>query len=243
MVALPIGSAAGQAISGHGSAHIFFSSAAPVQGWGESGTAYNPLSIAVSNVNNSTTAIIGNDQSMVVGNNTTFQFYSTAYLLSNVTLNQLNSHSANRIEINVKSASAGNLTIGYGYAKGNSSYHFSPLESAAFTGNATNFTGVTFAMDPALLSENGTLMFQVQFTNASAVSTYTISAYAVGTSSAQPWYAVGESGGYLVGGSMLFIAGFLALPHLDINVSKYTEPVKKKVSGTSRKSTRKGGRK
>lgn len=246
MVALPIGSAASQMISGHGTSHIFRAASAPVQGWGETGTGYNSLSIAVATMNNTTSAIVGNSYEVLNGNNSTMHFFSNDYLLSNVSLSQLNDHSANRFIFEIAAASSGNVTIGYGHAIGNTSFVFHPLESVAFSGNATNLTAVNFALTPALESENGTLMYEVQFSNATSVSTYTVSGYAIGTQSAQPWYAVGESAGYLLGGSLLFISGIFALPHMDINVSKHVEVVRKVTRKTGPKKrktpTKKGGR-
>lgn len=246
---LPLSAYGATAISGHGSAVIYEKSAAPISGYGnlKSG-GFQTVSVAQATVNNTTTTILGNEYSTVGSNNTTVpNYYSAAYLMSNLTVSQLNSHSANKFVFEIKTASAGEISIGFGNVT-NTSIEFFPIANGSFAAGGANYSEVSFNLTPQLLTSNGNLEYKVQFSNASAVPSYSVEAYAIGQNSAQPWYFLGQNMGYVLAIVTMLPLGFGVLPHHDTTIQKATEPVKRVVKGkknTSKpklKKTKKGGK-
>ena len=223
---LPVATTASGGISGHGTSQLYANEIA----YGAAGQRNGTINALPFSLVNGTASI---SNSYIVGsgaNNTTvYGNYATDYIVSNVTFNQLNEHSANTYKAFISPASSnGSLTAILGFGTYSSSANgtslkFTPLLSGNFSGK-NNTANVSFSLNPAELTENGSnvLILEVQNVNASSFS---FSGYVIGTHSAQPWYLVGENAAYALGGTFLFAFGFLALPHFDLNISKTEMPV------------------
>lgn len=235
ILALPIGSSLSQGLSGHGSSELYANQAA-FAALGQNNGTSNALPFSMING----TATISNTYMVAGANNTTvYANYATDYIVSNISMNQLNEHSVNAYNAYISPASNLTAILGFGtYSNtaNGTSLKFTPLLSGNFTGH-NNTVNVSFALNPAELTENSTdvLILEIQNVNASSFS---FAGYVIGTSQSQPWYLVGENAAYIAGGLLLFAFGFLAVPHIDLKVSKAKEVIKRttKKSG-SRKAT------
>lgn len=222
ILALPIGSSLSQGLSGHGSSELYANQAAFAALGANNGTS---TALPFSMVNG--TATVSNTY-MVAGtnNSTVYANYATDYIVSNISFNQLNEHSVNQYFAAISPASNLTAILGFGTYSNNAnktSLKFTPLLSENSTGH-NNTVNVSFALNPAMLTENSTdvLILEIQNLNASSFS---FAGYVVGTSQSQSWYLVGENAAYIAGGILLFVFGFLAMPHHDISIKKAREPV------------------
>lgn len=238
MITLMGASSMAVAISGHGSDHIFASQSAPTYVYGQTSntTAALPFSNVLSN--NTTTTSITDSYVKTVGNNTTTASYSPITLLTNVTVNDLNLHSANHFVEEVQAA--GNVTaiLGYGHSVGNSTFSFAPLEQISKTGNASVFTNMSFKLTPAQLSQNSSAYMMVQLTFSNASASFEVSSYVVGNANAGPWYAVGLDVGYIILGVGLILTASLSMVWVDVDLGLAKTAVQK-----ATRRTKKGGRK
>lgn len=222
ILALPIGSSLSQGLSGHGSSELYTNQAAFAALGANNGTS-TALPFSIVNV----TATISNTYMVAGANNTTtYANYGTDYMVSNITFNDLNEHSVNAYNTYISPASNVSAILGFGTYSNTAngpSLKFTPLLSGNFTGH-NGTANISFALNPAMLTENSTdvLILEIQNMNASSFS---FAGYVVGTSQSQPWYMVGENSGYIAGGFLLFAFGFFAMPHHDISIKKAREPV------------------
>lgn len=222
ILALPIGSSLSQGLSGHGSSELYANQVAFAALGLNNGTS---TALPFSLVNG--TATISNTYIVAGANNTTvYANYGTDYIVSNISMNQLNEHSVNQYFSAISQASNLTTILGFGtYSNtaNGTSLKFTPLLSGNFTGH-NGTANISFTLNPAMLTENSTdvLILEIQNVNASSFS---FSGYVVGTSQSQPWYLVGENSAYIAGGILLFAFGFLAMPHHDISIKKAREPL------------------
>lgn len=221
------GSAYAQATAGHGTSTIYAQDATPQFGWGYGNSTYNPMTIG--SVNNTATVTGSYITTTGTGNNTTslIHYYSPVMLLTNVTVNDLNLHGANKFVEQVKQGSNITATLGYGNYVSNGSFSFTPLETANATGNATSFVNLTFALNPGMLTENASADIMVKIAFANASTSFEVHAFAVGDKNAQPWYSVGMDGSYLILGVGMIATLLGSAMYIDMDMGVITSSAKK----------------
>lgn len=225
ILALPIGTSLSQGISGHGTSQLYANQAA-FAALGQHNGINTALPFSLING----TASVSNSYLVAGANNTSISAnYATDYVISNISMNQLTEHSVNAYDAFISPAS--NLTAILGFGTYSNSANgtfltFTPLLSENATGH-NGTTNISFTLNPAMLTENSTdvLILEIQNVNSSS---FAFSAYVIGTSQSQPWYLVGENAAYAFGGSLLFLFGFLAIPHIDVKVNKAREVIRRK---------------
>lgn len=218
MAALPIGSAVGQALSGHGTSHVLTTEAQVDYGIGLiNGTAHAALPLATAS---GITTITNSYTYKINATLTGTAEYASDMLFTNMTLAEMNLHSVNALDMAISAHGNVSLVLGTGSLGSNLTYSFSPLLQTSFFANGSK--NVNFSVTPALLTSNQSdvIEMQVSFHNATANPTFTIGTTPIGTASAEPWYLAGESTALIAGGILLFGAGFLALPFIDVNISQ-----------------------
>lgn len=137
-------------------------------------------------------------------------YYNPDYLVSNVTVAQLNNHAINTLDL--ASNLHGNVSIYVGYGTNYSNFVAFSLISAG-----KNNTSTSVSIGPAQLTgdQNAYLMFEVSFAKNVSYASYTIHFTLSGVSSSLGSYIVGEDVGYALSGSLLFVFGILAIPHYE----------------------------
>ena len=218
MAALPIGTAVGQALSGHGTAHVLASESEVDYGIGLiNGSAHAALPLAtVSGISTVTNSYTYKINATLTGT----AYYASDMLFTNMTLAEMNLHSVNALDMAISAHGNVSLVLGTGSLGNNLTYSFSPLLQTSFYANGTH--NVNFSISPALLTANQSndIEMQLSFKNATANPTFTVGITPIGTASAEPWYLAGESTALIAGGILLFGAGFMALPFIDVNISQ-----------------------
>ena len=137
-------------------------------------------------------------------------YYNPDYLISNVTVAQLNNHAID--SMNFTSNLHGNVSIFVGYGTNYSNFVAFSLISAG-----KNNTSASVSIGPAQLTgdQNSHLMLEVSFAKNISFASYTVHFTLNGVSSSLGSYVVGEDVGYALSGSLLFVFGFLAIPHYE----------------------------
>jgi hypothetical protein len=137
-------------------------------------------------------------------------YYNPDYLISNVTVAQLNNHAID--SMNFTSNLHGNVSIFVGYGTNYSNFVAFSLISAG-----KNNTSASVSIGPAQLTgdQNSHLMLEVSFAKNVSFASYTVHFALNGVSSSLGSYVVGEDVGYALSGSLLFVFGFLAIPHYE----------------------------
>ena len=140
-------------------------------------------------------------------------YYNPDYLVSNVTVAQLNNHAINALDFT--SNLYGNVSIYVGYGTNYSNFVAFSLISAG-----KNNTSSSISISPAELTGSQTdyLMFEVSFAKNVTYASYSVHFTLNGVSSSLGSYIVGEDVGYALSGSLLFVFGFLAIPHYDSGI-------------------------
>ncbi len=244
MAAVPIGSAAGQFMAGQGTASVLSGPIHPDYGLGLLNGTATAMPIATSG--NLTT--VENDYSYLGKNSTGANVtltgeYPTDILFSNATMLQMTEHAVNKIDLNVSAAGNVSITLGYGQLLKNTTYSFNPLlvnKSVETKNTNSTYRNVVFSVSASdfLGNSSDILMYEVQFSNATANPSYSISVQAIGVSSSQPWYTSSVDVSYVFAGVLLMVFGVLALPFHDITISRMSgsitmQPRKKTASKPS----------
>ena len=140
-------------------------------------------------------------------------YYNPDYLVSNVTVAQLNNHAINALDFT--SNLYGNVSIYVGYGTNYSNFVAFSLISAG-----KNNTSSSISISPAELTGSQTdyLMFEVSFAKNVTYASYSVHFTLNGVSSSLGSYIVGEDVGYALSGSLLFAFGILAIPHYDSGI-------------------------
>ena len=140
-------------------------------------------------------------------------YYNPDYLVSNVTVVQLNNHAINALDFT--SNLYGNVSIYVGYGTNYSNFVAFSLISAG-----KNNTSSSISISPAELTGSQTdyLMFEVSFAKNVTYASYSVHFTLNGVSSSLGSYIVGEDVGYALSGSLLFAFGILAIPHYDSGI-------------------------
>ena len=160
--------------------------------------------LLLSSVNGTSTIV--NDY---YSNNAT-QYFNPDYLVTNVTIAQLNNHAVNLVSL--ASDLRGNVSIYLGYG---TSYSNFVAVSEFETG--LNNTSSSVSVGPAQLTGNQSsyMMFEISFGKNATFASYSVHFTLNGITSPEGSYTVGEDVGYAMSGTMLFIFGFLAIPHYE----------------------------
>lgn len=215
LVVLAGGSALGQEVQGHGSAHILATQSEPSYVWGETNNGTVPMSY--SSVNGNYT--ISGSYITGTGTNSTINYFQNVTVLTNVTVNDLNEYGANAFYDNLQ-ANTGNVTVilGYGTFGSNDSYSFTPLEQQTVKANTSAAVNLTFKLTPAQLTENQSsdLMLQYHISNASV--SFAAGGYVIGNKSPGPWYTTGLNLAYVIGGIAMIMVALGGMIWIDIDL-------------------------
>lgn len=253
LAALPISTAAGSFFAGHGNAKTLTTQAEIDYGIGLiNGSAKAALPIATTS---GTTTVTNTYTYKINATLTGTAEYKADMLSTNMTLNDMNLYAVNQINLGISAKGNVTLILGSGSIGKNLSFVFNPLiQQSAYLNGSKN---LNFSITPALLTGNQSqyLILEVSFGNATANPTYSVALTPIGSSGPEPWYLAGESSGLIVGGVVLFVVDFLAMPFWDINMTRFgsgpvyyrknpnyrgpANPVRKPANKTSKK----GGRK
>jgi hypothetical protein len=230
MAAVPIGSAAGQFMAGNGTASVLSGPIHPDYGLGLINGTATALPIATSaNLttieNDYTYAYQTTNATGVKVNATGTAEYPSDMLFSNTTMLQMTEHAVNKIDLNISAAGNISITLGYGQLLKNTTYSFNPLmvnNSIESKNTNATYRNVVFSVSASdfLGNSSDILMYEVQFSNASANPSYSVSVNAIGVSSSQPWYTSSVDVSYVFAGVLLMVFGVLALPFHDLTISR-----------------------
>ena len=230
MAAVPIGSAAGQFMAGNGTASVLSGPIHPDYGLGLINGTATALPIATSaNLttieNDYTYAYQTTNATGVKVNATGTAEYPSDMLFSNTTMLQMTEHAVNKIDLNISAAGNISITLGYGQLLKNTTYSFNPLmvnNSIESKNTNATYRNVVFSVSASdfLGNSSDILMYEVQFSNASANPSYSVSVNAIGVSSSQPWYTSSVDVAYVFAGVLLMVFGVLALPFHDLTISR-----------------------
>jgi hypothetical protein len=137
-------------------------------------------------------------------------YYNPDYLITNVTIAQLNNHAVNAI--NFTSNLHGNVSVFVGYGT-----NYSNFVAFAKISGGKNSTIASVSIGPSQLtgSQTSYLMFEVSFAKNVTFPSYTVHFSLNGVTSSLGSYVVGEDVGYALSGTLLFAFGILAIPHYD----------------------------
>ena len=231
MAAVPIGSAAGQFMAGNGTASVLSGPVHPDYGLGLLNGTASALPIATSG--NITT--VENDYSYLGKNSTGANVtltgeYPSDILFSNATMLQLTEHAVNKVDLNISAAGNVSIILGYGQLLKNTTYSFNPLlvNTSIQTKNINaTYRNIVFSVSASdfLGNSSDILIYEVQFSNASANPSYSISVNAIGVSSSQPWYTSSIDVSYVFAGVLLMVFGVLALPFHDLTISRMSSSI------------------
>ncbi|MFZ0700082.1 MAG: hypothetical protein WAN74_07855 [Thermoplasmata archaeon] len=164
---------------------------------------------------------------------------TSAYLVTNITTNDLQGSSVNQITWASLYASAGNVTFGLG----TSATSFLPY---AYSYGA-HLTSIAVGISPSYLTGDPSqhAIIEVQ-SSATTYGNATITAR--GNSGLSNWFgpAAAEDMGYIIGGIVVWVLAILAMPWYDLEVHKVTkrvtEPVKRRLFGKGREARRAAGK-
>ena len=240
MAAVPIGSAAGQFMAGQGTASVLAGPIHPDYGLGLLNGTASALPIATANA----TTTVENDYSYLgknaTGANVTLTGeYPSDILFSNASMLQMTEHAVNKIDLNISAAGNVSVTLGYGKLLKNTTYSFNPLlvnNSVETKNTNSTYRNVVFSVSASdfLGNSSDILMYEVQFSNATANPSYSVSVDAIGVSSSQPWYTSSVDVSYVFAGVLLMVFGVLALPFHDLTISRMSSSIQ---TQTRKKST------
>ncbi len=216
---LGVAAAAGTTQAAAGVQHhstVLQSESVIIEDWGHNPVNGTYQELPISSTNGTTTVFNDFTVTHKSGNttNVTTDYYAPDYLLTNVTVNQMNVYAVNNISITTSMGGNVTATIGYG-----SSYRdFTPIAStsASVKGNST----FSYQIMPSELTGNQSsyLMIEFGFGKNTNFGSYTVFTTIRGVPSTDINYVTGEDVGYAITGTLLFAFGFLAVPHYDTSL-------------------------
>ena len=160
---------------------------------------------------------------------------TSAFLVTNITTNDMQGSSVNQIAWASLYAYAGNVTFGLG----TSATNFLPY---AYSYGAS-LTSISVPIAPSYLTGDPGqhAIIEVQ-SSATTYGNATITAR--GNSGLSNWFgpAAAEDMGYIIGGIVVWILAFLAMPWYDLEVHRITEPVKRRIFRKGRAAAKGGAR-
>lgn len=201
------------------------------QGTNSTGTYKLTISTTAVNLTAGTGGVttVTNEYSYATGVNTTAsKNYNPDYFVYNITVGQMNTYAVNKL--NLTTDFTENVTAYFGV--GTSASNFEALTEVVPAGNTTK--DIIFPVSPAMLTGNQSYhaMVELKFTNATdAPATYTLHLNVSGVKNGVSTYLAGEDSGYILGGTLLFIFGFFAMPWHDVTISRVKNAMPKKKGG------------
>lgn len=241
---VPLGAYGSSYISGSSHSVILEKQSVPLTVWGEKANNTTNVRLPFSVVNYTST--ITSDYSYLnATNQTKVGYYATNYILTNVTIGELNLHDANKYIVQLAVGANISAILGYGSEISNSTFSFSQMATASLKGNASQYGNLTFNLTPAMLTGNQSsqIIVELQFGSKSSVATYSEIAFGEGSTSVTNSLLTGENVAYAFGGTLLFISGFLAMPWHDISIRRMRERVKTTKTGRKAKKSPEKGKK
>jgi len=151
---------------------------------------------------NSTNTI---SNSYIVSGN--ISYFNPDYLITNMTVGQLNAHAVNKIT--VATDMSGNVTMIMG--SGTSYNNFVPIASSDLN---VKYHSFNFSITPAELTglQSSYIIYEVTFGNNTKIASYTVTTTVNGISSTISNYVTSQDVAYAVSGVLLFVFGFFAIP-------------------------------
>ena len=225
LLALPIGGAIGQTISGHGSSRVLQANSETVYAVGISGGENYALPFASTNG----TATVTTERSVNVSGVVSIAYMHTIFLVTNATLLQLNEHAVNKWTSAIDMAGNFSVSLGSGVLNGTAISGFAPIARASETGgNASSLVNVSFSLSAASLTGPSGNVMILEIQDMSNFTTMQDTNILIGNSGSAPWYLAGESSAYVFGGLLLFGFAFMTLPFHDFSITKAREMIPKK---------------
>lgn len=134
---------------------------------------------------------------------------ATVYIVTNVTVEEAQARNVNQFIVTTNYGHKGNASWGLG----SSASDFTPYETLD-----QNLSSVSFPIATQFLTGNQSAHFIVELQ--SPATSYTVSFVAKGNSGLSEWFgpAVAENIAYILGGTLIFILGFLAMPWTDLDI-------------------------
>lgn len=144
-------------------------------------------------------------------------YYLKDFLLTNMTLGEMNLHSVNKLNISTDIAVNTTLVIGYGTSYSN----FVPISTASYTVKKNTTADFGYAISPADLTGNQSqyFMLELELSNKSTPATYTLSIHTTGIASGLYNYQTGLDVGYVIDGALILVFAVLTIPHYDLNIN------------------------
>ena len=161
---------------------------------------------------------------------------TAAFLVTNITTNDMQGSSVDQITWASLYAYAGNVTFGLG----TSATNFLPYAYSY----GSSMVSIAVPVAPSYLTgdPNQHAIIEVQ-SSATAYGNATITAR--GNSGLSNWFgpAAAEDMGYIIGGIVVWILAILSMPWYDLEIHRITGPVKRRIfrKGRSRRAAAKGG--
>ncbi len=149
------------------------------------------------------------------------------YVVTNLTLEEAQGKNVNQFSLYSSDAYAGNVTWGVGTSPAN----FVPFVFLS----VSNLTSVTIPVATQFLTGNQSYDFMVELQ--SDVTTYTVSFSSQGNTGLSQWFgpAVAENIGYILGGTLIFLFAFLAMPWTDLDIRWMTRQMARIRKGRGRR--------
>ncbi len=159
-------------------------------------------------------------------------YFNPDILLTNVTVAQLNAHSVDSISI--ATDLYGNITMTLG--TGSSYKNFIPFAAigSGKTNAVFNFTLYPFEL---MGNQSSYLMYEIAFGNNTNIASYSITSTIHGVVSTAVNYMITEDAAFAVGGTLLFVFGFFAIPFHSASIimpQQTQKPVKQPKTKKSR---------
>ncbi len=205
------------------------------QGTNSTGTYKLTISTTAVNLTAGTGGVttVTNDYSYTYKNatgvsETGYKNYNPDYIVYNITVGQMNTYAVNKL--NLTTDFTENVTAYFGV--GTSASNFQALTDVVASGNASK--DIVLPISPAMLTGNQSYhaMVELLFTNATdAPATYTLHLSASGVKGGVSTYLAGEDSGYILGGTLLFIFGFFAMPWHDVTIRRVKDAMPRKKGG------------
>ncbi len=178
---------------------------------------YSALTLATASGNTTVTNTYSYQTTNATGVVTTHTVEPTTdYLLTNMTIGEMNLHSVSKYNISTSIAVNTTAILGYGSSYSN----FVPIATSAFTAAKNKTADFGYAISPAYLTGNQSmyLMIELEMSNKSTPASYTIGLHANGVASGLFGYQTGEDVGYVIGGISILVFAFLSMPYYDLQV-------------------------
>ena len=243
-------------IAGQGTTHSLQSDTAVQYAFGQAANASIPSALLATYANNVSivdthyfVATTVNPAGKLNGT-LTEEYASTVYVITNITVAQLNDYAANTFVLNMTGAGLpnGTITMGYGNYVSNSSFVFNELEQLNYTVNGTQ-ANLAFPVYAWMTTGNQSqdLMFELQVTNnisqLTTFSSFSYTGYIIGNHGGINGYMYALDAGLALGTVIPMVLVIFAIPTIRIRAHRDGEGVTPQRRSKKGKKKPKRGRK